>query len=223
MDQTQQQSSKKHEEDEAPKVDDRSFLQQHGVLIILGLFLFHLVAKDSTTKQEILPLNYFFIIVVVLIVVDYLFRLIGDKLKKKDATIPYVPFNPEIEIPQIEERFQKMGKRITIYRYTKEPKYGEKSVAPRTIWFHAHQQLNSGLMRSVTFGMNVLHRTFSDFEPEHLHIENSKHDWSGALKEEGSVSTQLYQSRPTIVIPKSSRIVERQQEEQEEIEQEEEE
>jgi hypothetical protein len=208
------------------KQQDRTFFEKYGIIFVAFLFLIYLFVwtdgknlyigniPENVTATKLLDLQTFAIISGLLFGMAIVFKYL-NKGEKKDETAKYVPFNPEKEIPEIEERFQRRGKRITVWRYTPEPKYGEKSGEPWTIHFHAFEQLATGDFRPLFFALNVLHRTIMSEEPSHVHIEDQENDWSGAPKSDRGVTTRYYQIKPTYIKP-TTRNQEEEDEEEEE-------
>jgi len=203
-----------------------SFLSQYGYLpfFLIGgvLFLLTFIIKVNDAYW-ITPIQ-FAMALVFLIVLELIVRLFRLREKKEAKVIQVVPFEPEREVPELEEKFLRMGRNVRIRRHIGEPQYGEGSAEPYCIHFRADETMPNGLTRPLQFRMVMVNRSIVDVEEDHSHIENNERNWADFPKHPVYVPSgeKLYRPLPVYIEPVSRIKSEKEKEKEEESEEKEE-
>ena len=170
--------------EEQPVVEEKgTILSHHGyrwfVAITIFLLLLSFVVK---TEQGVPALEPSYAVAIIMVLIA--FEIIVRAIQMKTATPPLkmLPFDPETEIPELEEKFHRMGYNIQIQRWQGEPAYGSGSEWPHTMHFKARETFSNGLTRPLMFSMIMLSRSIRAGEPNHSHVENSDRTWADVIK-----------------------------------------
>jgi hypothetical protein len=189
-----------------------------ALVFCFALFFLAFVLKDER-GQPILPQNYFIAGVILVILIFVLPSIIS--LVAKRPTEKYVPFNPEKEKPELEEKLSKIyGGTHKIYMHAGDEKYTSKAGEPN-VMFIRFKRIDGVVVRIGTAKIGLIGRPIIDYEPGHTHIENMIYDWTGApkyppkpTKYSYTTPRYIYRFNPTSVEP-TTKVVGREETEEE--------
>jgi len=194
------------EQPSAPKPEIQgSILSQYGYapFIIIGGLLFSLtyIIRNPETNQFILTPTQFLMGIVFMVGLELAVKLFRVRLPSfKPPTIKIVPFDSENEVPELQEKFLRMGRNVRILRHVGFPQY-DGGDEPTMIHFLAEETLPNGVVQPLSFKMILRDRSIPDLEPNHSHVEDRERNWADFPKHPKVPITRerLFVPKPTFI------------------------